>query len=134
MHSYPTRKRMKNTRFLSNSYTHILPQFLPNLQRDLPGNHAYGVCHSAFSEEGGHKGRLLRRMLNDAESEQALHLLEFRAVLMTYALCLCPHIFSFFTHTSCSFLDLETNERCEVTNTLLQLTYQFVCLFHRQLT
>src|SRR5438128_9640141 len=76
----------------------------------------------------------LRRMLNDAESEQALHLLEFRAVLMTYALCLCPHIFSFFTHTSCSFLDLETNERCEVTNTLLQLTYQFVCLFHRQLT
>src|SRR2546428_4621907 len=68
MHSYPTRKRMKNTRFLSNSYTHILPQFLPNLQRDLPGNHAYGVCHSAFSEEVGHKGRLLRRMLTLQDS------------------------------------------------------------------
>ena len=87
---------------------------------------------SRDEKEGDHKGHPLWRILNDEESEQALCLPEFTAVLMTYVLCFSPHIFSFFTHTSCSLQDLETNQRCEVTNTLLHLAYQLVCLFHRQ--
>src|SRR6266568_5338615 len=122
MHSYPARKRMNNTRFLSNSYTHRLPQFLPNIQRSLPGNSAYGILHAARAlQRRRPQGSPSLGMLNDAESEQTWSLSGFTGVLMMYILCLCPHIFSFFTRTSYSLLDMETNPRCEATNTLLNL-------------